>query len=495
MASEHDQTDSTEPGADRLTSPDVGLVVIRGASIRALAYGAGLALNALGSVFLLRYLSVDDFGRYMTVAALVAIVAGVSEAGLTTVGGREIALRARGASRDRLVSDLLGIRIVLTSIGVACGVAFAVAVGYDRTLVLGTALMGVGVFLTSAQLTMSLPLSRELAMARFATAELVKQSVTVAGIALLVALEAALLAFFGVQILVGISVLAVTPWLVGRAAFVWRPTFDRSEWRVLLRLAFPLAISVTISVLYFRVLVVLCSIISSPYETGLLATSYRVVELLYGVGAIGASVALPVLAASAHEPERLRYMTQRMSEVALLSACYLAVLGFSVAEPALVLLGGDDYEAAAPVLQVQVFALVPSFLAQVWVMALVAIGRLSALAIASSAGLMVVTGFGAVLIASNGAQGGAVAALAGEAALALVVLVLLWRSRPQHRLGFRFAWKAAAASVALLAAVQLVHGTLWLGIALGTAAFTAVALLTRAVPSEVRDAFRPRRSV
>jgi O-antigen/teichoic acid export membrane protein len=482
-------TDPLDEGTGRLTAPDVGLVVVRGASIRALGYGGGLALSALGSVLLLRYLTVDDFGRYMTVAALIAIVSGVSEAGLSTVGAREIALRTDAESRGRLVSDLLGLRFVLTTVGVLAAVGFAVAVGYDRTLVLGTAFMGIGLVLTSAQLTMTLPLSAELAMGRLTAAELIKQAVTVACIATLVVVEAALLAFFGVQIVVGIAVLVATPWLVGQMPLVWRPTFGRQEWSSLLRLALPLSVSATIAVLYFRVLVVLCSIISTPYQTGLLATSFRVVELLYGLGAVAASVALPVLSASASDRERLGYMTQRMTEVALLTACYLSVLVFAVAAPILGLLGGADYEAAAPVLEIQVFALIPSFLAQVWLMALVAIGRFTALALASAVGLVFTGGLGAILIGREGAQGGAIAALAGESALAVVLLVMLSVARPRNRVRLAVAWKAALASLALIAVVEILASP-WLDVVAGTAAFMVVAVVTRAIPSELRDAFR-----
>ena len=474
---------------ERLTAPDVGLVVVRGASIRALGYGAGLALSALGSVLLLRYLSVDDFGRYMTVAALIAIVSGFSEAGLSTVGARELALHNDPMRRDRFLSNLLGLRLVLTSLGVVAAVAFASVVGYDRTLVLGTALMGVGLLLTSAQLTVTLPLSVELAMGRLSAAELVKQAVMVASIGALVAVEAALLAFFGVQILVGLTVLVATPWLVGRVAVVWRPAFGRSEWRSLLRLALPLSFSAAIAVLYFRVLVVLCSLISTPYQTGLLATSFRVVELLYGLGAVAASVALPVLSASAHDRGRLAYMTQRITEVALLTGCYLAIVVFAVAAPILRLLGGPEYEAAAPVLEIQVFALIPSFLGQVWLMALVALGRMTALAIASGVGLVLTGGLGAALVVADGARGGAIAALAGESALAIVLLVMLTLARPGHRLRAGIAWKVGAASLALIVVTGVIASP-WLDVVIGSASFTLVAVVTRAIPSELVDAFR-----
>ena len=65
---------------DILRSPEAGQRVIRGGTIRGLGYGLGVGLTAIASVFLLRYLGVDDFGRYVTVLSLMAIVSGITDA-------------------------------------------------------------------------------------------------------------------------------------------------------------------------------------------------------------------------------------------------------------------------------------------------------------------------------------------------------------------------------------------------------------------------------
>ena len=65
----------------------------------------------------------------------------MTDAGLTAVGARELALRPRGERRVELLGTLLGLRIVLTVAGVAPW-RFAVVAGYDRTMVWGTLLAG-----------------------------------------------------------------------------------------------------------------------------------------------------------------------------------------------------------------------------------------------------------------------------------------------------------------------------------------------------------------
>jgi O-antigen/teichoic acid export membrane protein len=467
----------------------VGLVVVRGAAIRTGGYALGVGLSALSSVFMLRYLSVADFGRYMTVASLIAIVASTADAGLTTVGIREMAHRTRQGERTRLISNLLGLRLALGTIGVVGAIAFSVAVGYESTLVLGALLMGIGLLLTTAQLTMALPFYAELAIGRQTTAETVRQVATVAGIVVLVVAQASLLPFFGVQILAGLATIVVMPWLIGSAPLVWRPSFDRAVWGTLVRLTLPLALSTVITVLYFRLLILLMSLLSDDVQTGLFATSFRVIELLYGVVSVAVAVALPVLTATANDRERLQYMLQRMTEAGLLVACYLSLTVFAVAEPVLRLIGGPEYVAAATVLRIQVFALIPVFVAQVWLTGLIAIGRNTALAIASGVGIVVAGGLGASLIEADGARGAAIAALAGETALAAVVLLLL-RSHRAYRLNGRFLGKIAGASAAAITAVAALGSMPWLAVSVATAAYGGVVLLTHAVPPEIWDAFR-----
>ena len=153
---------STTPGRDALSADDVGVRVVRGGVHRSLGFLLTNLLSVVGAVLLLRYFSVEDFGRYGTVMALVNIVYGVSDAGLTITGSRELAVRRGHEERRQVLAHVLTIRIVLTGAGVVAAVLFAVLADYGSQLVLGTALAGFGVFLASIQAALLLPLSVEL---------------------------------------------------------------------------------------------------------------------------------------------------------------------------------------------------------------------------------------------------------------------------------------------------------------------------------------------
>ena len=153
-------------------------------------------------MLLLRHLGVEDFGRYGIVIALLGIVSAVTDAGLTAVGSRELAILP-AAERPALLRNLVGLRIALTLAGVAAATGFAALAGYPGVVVAGTAIAGLGLLLLNTQSTLMMPLSIELRMGAITLLETLRHALTLVGVAVLVLAGASLLPFFGVQVAVG----------------------------------------------------------------------------------------------------------------------------------------------------------------------------------------------------------------------------------------------------------------------------------------------------
>jgi O-antigen/teichoic acid export membrane protein len=471
---------------DILRSPEAGKHVIRGGTVRGLGYGLGVALTAVASVFLLRYLGVDRFGEYVTVLSLMAIVSGITDAGLTAVGARELALREPGEPRRRLLENLIGLRLVLTPLGVVAAVIFALVAGYGSTLVIGTALAGVGLVMINAQATLMLPLSIELRIFQITIAEVLKQAVAVIVIALLVVAGSSFTPFFTVQIAVGIVLLGITPWLVGRSWLV-KPAFTASEWRFLIREALPIAAFLVMNVLYFRILIILMSLLATATATGLFATSFRIYETLFGLPALVLSVALPVMATAEADRERLRYQLQRMVEVGLIVSAYLVLMVVLLAEPLIRLLGGSQYLDAVPLVRIQSVALLAVFLSLVCQFGLIAIRKQGALAIANGIALATVIALGVILISLYADTGAAVAAVIGETILMLLLLRALRRSDRLLFPNFAFAWKVALAGAVASVAFFVPFGPIFAAV-FASVLFAAVIWLTGVLPPEIAHA-------
>ena len=185
--------------ADLLDTPDAGPAAIRGGMIRVVGYGAGVAITAISAALLFRHLGVNDSGRYVTVLALVSIVAGLTDAGLTGVGMRELVVR-KPSERESLLRNLIGMRIVLGVVGLAGAVVFAALAGYSSAMVVGTALAGVGTVLQTFQNTLAVQLMVDLRLGWVTVLELVRQVVTVVGIVVLVLVGASLVPFLALLI-------------------------------------------------------------------------------------------------------------------------------------------------------------------------------------------------------------------------------------------------------------------------------------------------------
>lgn len=482
---------SSPAAEDVLRSAEAGGKVIRGSVWRVGGNLAGIAAGVVTATLLLRHLGVVDSGRYVTVLSLAAIATSVIGTGLNVSASRELSLRS-GRRRRVLMGNVLGQRLWVTPIAVIAVVAFAALAGYPRDMQLGAVLVGAGVYVMALADALLLPLTLELRNAGLAFVDFLKQGVTLACVALLVALGAHLIAFFVVLMLAGVAVIAVVPALVGHRALV-RPRVDRGEQRTLLARALPLSAALVLGQMYFRLVILLMSLTSGPRQTGYFGGSLRAMETLIGIPMLVAGVALPLLAAAARDDRaRLRYAVEGLSEGALIGGVLVVLVAARAAEPLMRMIGGDSFGPAGAVLRIQVGALPFVALVQIWAVALVALGRQRELIVTNALGLLGIALLAPVLVGPFGAQGGATAAVLGDALLASLTW---WRLRA---CGLSLRLKASFL-VRLALAAGVGAGVLALPVpslpaaALAALAFLGAGQLIGLVPQEVHDALGRRR--
>lgn len=477
---------TSETELDVLATPEAGGRVVRGGAVRGLGYAAGTLVAAGTAVLLLRHLGRVDFGRYGTVGALLGVISGVSDAGLTAVGARELALAAP-AERPRLLRNLVTLRLAITPLGIVAAAVFAF-LAYDRTMFWGTLLGGVGVLLVNTQATMMAPLTVDLRLGIVTVFEVLKTMLTFVFVAVFVGAGLSLLPFLAVQIPVGLAIVLLTPLAVpvGRGL---RPGYDRRIVASLVREALPLAVALTMNVVYFRVIMIMTSLLASKVETGLYATSFQVFAVLFSLPLLVLSSALPLLSVAGRDDgERLRFGLQRMTEVALAGGVAFVLAIVALAPVLIPFLGGREYRGAAPVLQIQVFALIAVFVGQTWQLGLLAVRRQAALAWANGGALAIVIVAGAILIPTAGARGGAVAAVIGETSLALFVYIALRRVPASVAPALGLTPRVVAASLPAFAVLALPMP--WEARLVGSlGVFAALALAIGAVPRELLHAF------
>lgn len=470
--------------ADVLDSAEAGGRIVRGGIVRLATYVAMMALSVLSAALLTRHLGVVRFGEYTTVLSLAAVVASVTDAGMSMIGTREFAVR-EGAERDALMRDLLGLRMMLTTIGVLLIVGFALAADYRTALLVGAVLASLGTVALVVQHTYTIPISAALRLGTLSALELARQVLSVAAIVALVLSGAGVLPLLAVALAVNLALIPPTAALARREISL-RLGLRPRHWLALLRLTVSFSLASAVGTLYIYTAQVLTSLVSSPHQSGLFAASFRIFIVIDTVPGLLVGGALPLLARAARDDrERLAYALQRIFEASLVLGVGAALGALAGAQFVIHVVAGPKYAASTEVLQIQGLALIATFALAGWSFALLSLKRYGGVLLANLVAFVVSCVLTIVLAGSHGATGAAVATVCGESVLALALLAALLRSHPELRpkLGIvlRVALAAApAVALALLPAVpSLVRAVLALGV------YGLLIVLVRALPAEV----------
>jgi O-antigen/teichoic acid export membrane protein len=471
---------------DLLDTPAAGVAAIRGGALRVIGYVAGIGLSVISSALLFRHLGVVAAGRYVTVITLVSLAGGVTDAGLVTIGLRELSTLPPEQARGFFAS-LSSLRLVLALLGVLCAVAFAALAGYPSPMVLGTLVAGGGLMLQTSQNTFAMPLQAQLRLGWVTLAELLRQAFAAAGIVVLVLAGASLLPFWAVTVPAGLVGSALCALLI-RRVMPLRLSFDRAIWIPLLRDTLPYAAAAAVGVIYFRLAILIMSVVASARQTGYFGASFRVVDVLFVVPYLLVSSTFPIFARAARDDrERLDHALGRMLDVSLLLGLATGLFLLSGADFVISVIAGPRFAPAAGVLRIQGLALIASFLGSVFSFGLLSLHRYRAVLLINLTVLLLSGVLTSALAAARGAQGAAAATLIVEVLYTGMMGLAIVRAGTRPRVSVRTISCALAA--ALVGALALVPSGLPNVIrpALALVLYAATLLALGGVPREILD--------
>jgi len=468
---------------DVLATSAAGPAAVRGAALRTGTFLGGTLISTGAAALLFRHLGDVDTGRYAAAVSLSAIVTGFTDLGLTAIGMREMSV-LHGARRDQVARNLLGMRLVLTVLGVLVTATFAF-LAYGRLLGLGVLISGAGVLLQNTQSTLSVPLMAALRFGWISSLDLLRQLVMAALVVMLVLLGAHLLPFLATAGIAAGIALVPTVFLV-RGMIPIAASFDRREWRAMLAPIVTYSAAAAAGVLYFRIAILLVSLIAGPHALGYYGLSFRVVEVLFTVPATVVSAAFPIFARAARDdPARLRYALNRVFEVSLLAGVWMALSIAVGASFAVEVVGGRAFLPAVPILAVQGLAVGASFVGAVWAYGMLSL-HLHRLILMFNIGMLaLVAALVAVLTALDGAQGAAIGTAAAEICGAILGGVLLVRGRSYLAPKLTVVPKVAIAALLGAAPALLTGLPDVVRVILATIVYFAALFVLRALPHEL----------
>ncbi|MGI9094348.1 MAG: oligosaccharide flippase family protein, partial [Thermoleophilaceae bacterium] len=361
----------------------------RKVTLNASALGAGrVAAAGLGIVSVAistRYLGVEAYGALAVALAFSTLLNVVADGGIWTIAARELAKRPEDTQRIFATILTMGLGLSGLAMAIALAVAFLVFGGGDD------ALTRKGILLLLLTVPLAAPAGAVnayfIAVQRAWIGAIgVVTSSVVQLIALVVAtsLDAGFTGVVGAYVAAAVAqALVIIPLARGRVSL--RPAWELALGRQLLGWALPLSGATLVYSLYWRIDILLLSLLASERQVGLYGLSYRVVDALVLLPQFVMVTLLPEFARLADHREHLRQVAQKAFTIMQIGALALVTIFVGFAREIVTVVGGPGFGDAALVLEILVVGVGLTYVGNVLAQVLLAInrqGQLFALALA-----------------------------------------------------------------------------------------------------------------
>ncbi len=439
------------------------------------------------SVLILRYLHPSGNGSYTTAMAYLGFFSVVADLGLYLILVRDI--NKPGAKAERIVGNLLALRWVSALIILLGGAAIVSFFGFSKQENIAV-LIGTGSFIAIAatQLLVGVFQSK-LAMIYVASGELIGRVILLSVTWWVIARQGSL---YGIMVAVVTSSIInfLFVWLSSRKFLRIRLHFDWPYWKSTLRDTLPIAISIVLNLIYFRADTIILRMVKGTYDVGLYGAAYKILEVLNTFPIMFVGLLLPALGAAfaSNDQATFQRIFQKGFTLLLMAIVPLLIGGWTLAAPALVFIGKQEYAPAAPVLRLLLFAVAALFLGSLsgHVVTIINRQRQMVWSYLSVAVLGLILYL--VLIPRFSLYGAAIGTISTEAVTALVGYILVLRVM-KFRLALGAIPKLFVAGALMAGTIFFLHAlNVWLAVLIGGLLYVGTLVVTKVIsPSIVRD--------
>ena len=316
----------------------------------------------LGAVAIMtRALGLAGFGEYTTIIAFLQFVALISGFGLGMTIGRELGRDEKNQSN--FLGQAIGFRVTTAAVIFAAAPLVAATLGYQPFIVRGIALASLGFFANSLTAALVGVLQAKLKSATLVYVDLLGKLTLLLGVAWAayanLSVTGYLAVFVAANLLACLAMLLATRRLVS-----FRISFNPQAWAAIWRITWPIALTTTLNVIYFKADTVILSLLRPAEDVALYGAAYNVLEVLLAVPAIIGGLVLPLLArARAQGNQAGANKLYAGSFDALLAAGLAILVGMLfVGKPVMTIVAGANFATSGQILAILSLAILCSFL-------------------------------------------------------------------------------------------------------------------------------------
>ena len=473
-----DAATGTAPPVDRSPRHDP---LVANTGVMVVARYAVAALGWLGTLIIVRALSVSQFGQFSFVFSVILLVAVFADLGIGRLSIKGLLDRERDPAA--FAGTLVVLRSVMGLVTYAMAVAFVLVAGYPPEVQRAMLVAGVALLIATPSRAVEAVFQAHFRLRPVAVANVAGQLAQLA-LTAAVAVGGGSVVRFALPAVAGELVIVVWKVAAVRRIQPIRLNVDWATWRQLLAEAAPLAVGSVMATLYFRVDSVMLSKLDTFASVGIYNVAYKFVDLVHY---LPKALMVPVLALLVRSwPDDLHRFadTFRRAFMILVLAGILVVVEFVIfAGPLITLLYGPDYTVGAGAGRVVVAAECIGAFGMLAFTVLLAMGRNRLYPVVTLIGLVVNVGINLVLIPRWSYLGAAVATLLTEILIVTMLMVPVARMDALRPLPLgRVGMAVLAGGLSALVAVAVRESLPWPVAATAAAATYVVILHVARVP-------------
>lgn len=331
-------------------------------------------LNLFAFAIMTRELGQNGFGEYTTVITFLSFFAILADLGLTLV-----TVQMLGEAEDnenRILGNLFGLRLLSSLLFISLAPIIVIFFDYSDGVKMGVLIAAASFIFTSLNQIMVGLFQNRLKMNRAAWAETLSRLFMILGVVLSVKLN------WGLQGMLASFTVASLASFIMHFAFARKfarikPLFEMSQWKKIMTLSWPLAITIAFNLIYLRADTLLLSIFKSQSDVGLYGAAYKIIDVLSSLPFMFAGVILPVLVLAWKEKDLIKFknLLQKSFDVLAMAAIPMVIGAQFLADEIIVLVAGPDFKQAGDILRLLIFAIAAIFLGNMMSHAVIAIKK------------------------------------------------------------------------------------------------------------------------
>ncbi|MFA5069678.1 MAG: flippase [Patescibacteria group bacterium] len=333
--------------------------------------GTILGLIVIG--LLTRYLGTEGYGQYTTIIAYLGFFSVIADLGLYLIVLREIS--KKDAEPEKILGNVITLRIIFAVLILGVGAIVAFFLDYPPVVKWGILLGTINFVFVALTGVLTSIFQKFLKMYKVIFGEIFGRLVLLVFTLIFIGLKLNLI-FIILSVILGSF---ANFFLVYRMAVKYVPIrflFDFSYWKYILKETWPLAISVILNLIYFKIDTVILSLMKPAADVGLYGASYKILEVLVTLPNMFVGLILPLLTYYAFlNREKFIEIFRRAFDFLILVTVPLVTGGFLLAKPLILLVGGQDFAKAVPIFQILIFAVGCLFLGSLSGHTIVAINK------------------------------------------------------------------------------------------------------------------------